>query len=124
MVFLLCPDDPQSTHVVIAYLISKAKKVIRIDESTKVQLEKLCLKSDSGVEAVISINNQLIDLNEINSCWYRGGAFHFSSKENIKPEFYNYIIQEEKTLASFFYRFSGALRSCHRHIERMGPRHR
>jgi hypothetical protein len=100
MVLLLCPDDPQSTHKVIAYLLSHKVNTVRIDKSKNITVKKLYFKSARQTEVILDTKGRQIEFAKIKSCWYRGGSFSFS-KKRIASAFFNYLIQEENTLASF-----------------------
>lgn len=104
MIMLFCPDDPQSTHEVIAYLILHKKEVVRIDENTEIKAPKICF-SKKQQEIILTINDRLIDFNIVKSCWFRGSSFRIKAKENCKPEFQNYIIQEGETLIAYLMKF-------------------
>lgn len=104
MILILTDDLEPTTDLVIDWLIASQKEFIRISTRDEFRLIKIYKEDcNNSLEAIIEVNNQIINTNDIQSYWYRRSAIGWSVGYNqldinnkIESALYEFLSVEKK----------------------------
>jgi len=110
MILILSDRYDQSTNDVIDWLISNKAKFKKINQDDVLKLVRLALE-DSKVQIILEFNNEIINLDEIKSYWYRRGGLNLSYEvdlstleEDLRSKVRKHLFGEAKVLRDFIYK--------------------
>lgn len=107
MILIFSNSSDKSTHQVIEWLVAKKKEYLFINEASPitdiaVEVNNFC------TELFLTIDNRRININKIQSVWFRSGSFFSKSNFNTRalPDIFtthfNFFIKNENAILEEF----------------------
>ncbi len=119
MVLILSTEMDYSTKMVMEWLLSWGIKVLRINPSDTIVIEKIGIQKNEE-DVVFTVKNKQFSFSEITAYWYRRGHFsidkaevpevrlssevqkHLNDEISSIDQYLHYLLRKKKSINSFF----------------------